>query len=306
MTTIRDPPAPPAARGRRCSRRPWPCRPPIVVRRNLIHIKRMPELLLDVTIQPIMFVLLFAFVFGSSIAVPGSNYREFLVPGIMAQTIVFSSFIVAIGLTNDLEKGIVDRLRSLPISRAAILVGRSVSSLIHSSIGITVMALTGLLIGWRIRDGFLQGVAAFALILLFGFAMIWVGIWVGSMLRSVEAVNGFMFTVMFPLTFIANTFAPTDHMPTWLRFLAEWNPVSALTQADPRAVGQRPARAGERLVGAAARRARDGRLGDPDHRRLRAAGPGRVPAPGAGLIHPLGQRGAIRSAPSIRMTSPLR
>jgi ABC-2 type transport system permease protein len=213
----------------------------IVVRRNLIHIKRMPELLLDVTIQPIMFVLLFAFVFGSSIAVPGSNYREFLVPGIMAQTIVFSSFIVAVGLTNDLEKGIVDRLRSLPISPATILVGRSLSSLIHSSIGITVMALTGLLIGWRVRDGFVQGVAGFALILLFGFSMIWVGIWVGSMLRSVEAVNGFMFTVMFPLTFIANTFAPTQQMPTVLRFIAEWNPVSALTQATRELWGNGPA-----------------------------------------------------------------
>ena len=212
----------------------------IVVRRNLIHIKRMPELLLDVTIQPIMFVLLFAFVFGSSIAVPGSNYREFLVPGIMAQTIVFSSFIVAVGLTNDLEKGIVDRLRSLPISPATILVGRSLSSLIHSSIGITVMALTGLLIGWRVRDGFVQGVAGFALILLFGFSMIWVGIWVGSMLRSVEAVNGFMFTVMFPLTFIANTFAPTQQMPTVLRFIAEWNPVSALTQATRELWGNGP------------------------------------------------------------------
>ncbi|MEO5711365.1 MAG: ABC transporter permease [Nocardioidaceae bacterium] len=212
----------------------------IVVRRNLIHIKRMPELLLDVTIQPIMFVLLFAFVFGSSIAVPGSNYREFLVPGIMAQTIVFSSFIVALGLTNDLEKGIVDRLRSLPISPATILVGRSLSSLIHSSIGITVMALTGLVIGWRVRDGFVHGVAAFALILLFGFSMIWVGIWVGSMLRSVEAVNGFMFTVMFPLTFIANTFAPTGQMPSVLRFIAEWNPVSALTQATRELWGNGP------------------------------------------------------------------
>src|SRR3954454_4986180 len=139
----------------------------VVVRRNLIHIKRMPELLLDVTIQPIMFVLLFAFVFGSSIAVDGASYREFLVPGIMAQTMVFSSFIVALGLTNDLEKGIVDRLRSLPISREAILVGRSASSLIHSSIGITVMALTGLRIGWGVRDGFVQGVAGFALMLLF-------------------------------------------------------------------------------------------------------------------------------------------
>ena len=203
----------------------------MVVRRNLIHIKRMPELLLDVTIQPVMFVLLFAYVFGSSIAVEGTNYREFLVPGIMAQTIVFSSFIVAIGLTSDLDKGIVDRLKSLPISRSTILVGRSISSLIHSSIGITVMAGTGLLIGWRVRDGAANAIAAFAIVLLFGFAMIWLGIWVGSIMRSVEAVNGFMFTVMFPLTFVANTFAPTATMPTWLRLLAEWNPVSSLTQS---------------------------------------------------------------------------
>ncbi|MBA2465471.1 MAG: ABC transporter permease [Nocardioidaceae bacterium] len=202
-----------------------------VVRRNLIHIKRMPEMLLDVTIQPVMFVLLFAYVFGGSIAVDGSNYREFLVPGIMAQTIAFSSFIVAIGLTNDLDKGIVDRLKSLPIHRASILVGRSVSSLIHSSIGITVMALTGLVVGWRIRGGVLDAVLAFALMLLFGFAMIWAGILVGSLMRSVEAVQGLMFTIMFPLTFLANTFAPTKDMPSWLRVVAEWNPISALVQA---------------------------------------------------------------------------
>jgi ABC-2 type transport system permease protein len=202
-----------------------------VVWRNLIHIRRMPEMLLDVTIQPIMFVLLFAFVFGGSIAVPGSSYREFLLPGIMAQTMVFSSAVVAIGLTNDLEKGIVDRFKSLPISRSSVLIGRSVSSLIHSSIGIVVMALTGLLIGWRVREGLVNGALAFLLLLLFGFAMIWLGIWVGSMLRSVEAVQGFMFTVMFPLTFVANTFAPPDQMPTWLRVIAEWNPVSALTAA---------------------------------------------------------------------------
>ena len=203
----------------------------VVVWRNLIHIKRMPEMLMDVTVQPIMFVVLFAYVFGGSINVPGSNYREFLLPGIMAQTIVFSAMIVAIGLTNDLEKGIVDRFKSLPISRASVLIGRSISSLIHSSIGIGVMAVTGLLIGWRIRDGVVDGAMAFLLILLFGFAMIWLGIWVGSMLKTTEAVQGVMFTVMFPLTFLANTFAPTANMPSWLRFLAEWNPISSLTQA---------------------------------------------------------------------------
>jgi ABC-2 type transport system permease protein len=203
----------------------------IVVRRNLIHIKRMPELLLDVTVQPIMFVCLFAFVFGGSIAVSGSDYREFLVPGIMAQTMAFSSFIVAIGLNADLDKGLVDRFKSLPISRASILVGRSVSSLLHSSIGITVMALTGLAIGWRIHNGVVDAVAGFGLLLLFGFAMIWLGILVGSSMRSVEAVNGLMFTAIFPITFVANTFAPTDRMPDWLQTVAEWNPISSLVQA---------------------------------------------------------------------------
>ena len=203
-----------------------------VVWRNLIHIKRMPEMLMDVTVQSIMFVLLFAYVFGGSIDPPGDTpYKEFLLPGIMAQTMVFSSAVVAMGLTNDLQKGIVDRLKSLPISRSSVLVGRSISSLIHSSIGIAVMGVTGLLIGWRIREGFFNAILALGLLLLFGFAMIWLGIWVGSLMRTVEAVQGFMFTVMFPLTFVANTFAPTQHMPSWLRFIAEWNPVSALTQA---------------------------------------------------------------------------
>jgi ABC-2 type transport system permease protein len=213
----------------------------LLVRRNLIHTRRMPEMLMDVTIQPVMFVLLFAYVFGASIDVPGSSYREFLVPGIMAQTIVFSSFIVAMGLVNDLDKGFVDRLKSLPIHRASILVGRSISSLVHSSIGIGVMALTGLAIGWRIRNGVVDGVLGFALILLFGFAMIWIGILVGSSLRSVEGVQGLMFTVMFPLTFLANTFAPTQNMPSWLRTVAEWNPVSSLTQAIRELWGNGPA-----------------------------------------------------------------
>ncbi len=202
-----------------------------IVWRNLVHIRRMPEMLLDVTVQSVMFVLLFAYVFGGAIAVAGSNYREFLLPGIMVQTMVFSSAVVATGLTSDLQKGIVDRFRSLPVPRSAVLVGRSMSSLIHSSIGIAVMAVTGLLIGWRIRNGLVDGVLAFLLLLLFGFAMVWLGIWVGSLMRTVEAVQGFMFTVMFPLTFVANTFAPTESMPAWLRTVAEWNPVSALTQA---------------------------------------------------------------------------
>lgn len=204
-----------------------------IVRRNLIHIKRMPEMLLDVTIQPVMFVLLFAFVFGGSIAIGGSpsGYREWLMAGIMGQTIAFAAFIVAVGLTADLDKGIVDRMRSLPINPAAVLVGRSISSLLHSSIGIAIMSFTGLAIGWRIRGGILDAILAYALLLLWGFAMIWLGILVGSTLRSVEAVNGLMFATIFPVTFLADTFAPTENMPAVLRTIAEWNPLSSLVQA---------------------------------------------------------------------------
>ena len=204
-----------------------------ITRRNLVHIKRMPEMLMDVTIQPVMFVLLFAFVFGGAIAVQGaaSGYREWLLGGIMGQTIAFASFIVAVGLTADIDKGIVDRMRSLPINPAAILVGRSISSLVHSFIGIIVMSLTGLVVGWRIRGSVLDALTAYLLLLLWGFAMIWIGILVGSAMKSVEAVQGVMFTTIFPITFLSNAFAPTEPMGPVLRTIAEWNPISALVQA---------------------------------------------------------------------------
>jgi ABC transporter DrrB family efflux protein len=204
----------------------------IMVKRNMIHTKRMPEMLSDVTAQPIMFGLLFALVFGASIATGGgASYRECLLPGIQAQTIVFTAFVVASGITADVEKGIIDRFRSLPISRSSVLIGRSVASLMHSSIGVVVMAVTGLAIGWRIRGSVAEAALAFLLILLFGFGMIWFGILIGSVMRSVEAVNGVMITVLFPITFLANTFAPTEPMQRWLRVIAEWNPVSSLAQA---------------------------------------------------------------------------
>ncbi|HMS75543.1 MAG: ABC transporter permease [Gordonia sp.] len=203
----------------------------LMVWRNLIYTKRMPEMLSDVTVQPIMFVLLFAFVFGAAIDAPGASYKEFLLPGIMGQTMMFTAFIVASGLTNDLEKGIIDRFRSLPIQRSSVLVGRALASLLHSSIGIVVMALTGLIIGWRIRTNVVDAVVGFALVLLFGFGMIWFGVLVGSWLRSVEAVNGFLFSTLFPLSFLSNAFVPTGPMPTVLRVIAEWNPMSSLVQA---------------------------------------------------------------------------
>jgi ABC transporter DrrB family efflux protein len=207
----------------------------------MIHTKRMPEMLSDVTVQPIMFVLLFAFVFGASISnTGGASYREFLLPGIMAQTIVFTAFVVAAGITADVEKGVIDRFRSLPIRRSSVLIGRSVAGLLHSSIGIMVMTITGLCIGWRIRGSAAEAALAFALMLVFGFGMVWFGILVGSVMRSVEAVNGVMFTALFPVTFLANTFAPTGPMPPWLRMTAEWNPVSSLAQATRELWGNGP------------------------------------------------------------------
>ncbi|MDX2358072.1 ABC transporter permease [Dietzia sp. PP-33] len=213
-----------------------------LVRRNLFHIRRQPENLADVTIQPVMFVLLFAYVFGGAIAVAGGvSYREWLLPGIMAQTMAFSSFVVAAGLCNDLNKGIIDRFRTLPIQRASILIARSASSLIHSSIGVVVMSLTGLIVGWRIRSGILDALLGYLILLGFGFVMIWIGIVVGSRLKTIEAVNGVMFTTTFPITFVANTFAPPESMPDWLRVIAEWNPISSVVQAMRQLWGNAPA-----------------------------------------------------------------
>ena len=211
-----------------------------LVRRNLFHIRRQPENLADVTIQPVMFVLLFAFVFGGAIAVAGADYREWLLPGIMAQTMAFSSFVVASGLCNDLNKGIIDRFRTLPIQRSSILIARSASSLIHSSIGVLVMSLTGLIAGWRIRSGLVDALLGYLVLLGFGFVMIWIGIVVSSRLKTIEAVNGVMFTTTFPITFLANTFAPPESMPDWLRVFAEWNPISSVVQAMRQLWGNAP------------------------------------------------------------------
>ena len=207
----------------------------VVAKRNLIKIKRVPDLLVFTLISPIMFILLFAFVFGSAIAVaPGGSdldYREFLIAGIFAQTVIFGSSITGAGLAEDMQKGIIDRFRSLPMSRGAVLVGRTVSDIVNNILTITVMSLTGLAVGWRIRTSVLEALAGFALLLLFAYAISWVFAWVGLLVPSPEVVNNASFVVIFPLTFIANTFVPTGNLPTVLRVFAEWNPVSSVTQA---------------------------------------------------------------------------
>jgi ABC-2 type transport system permease protein len=203
----------------------------VVAKRNLIKIKRMPEVLVFVLISPIMFVLLFGYVFGGSIDVPGVDYREFLVAGIFAQTVIFGSTFTGAGLAEDMQKGIIDRFKSLPMSRSAVLLGRTASDIVYNLLSITVMALTGLAVGWRIRTSFLEAVAGFLLLLLFAYAFSWIMAYVGLLVPSVEVVNNASFIVIFPLTFVANTFVPSEDLPAVLEAFADWNPVSAVTQA---------------------------------------------------------------------------
>jgi ABC-2 type transport system permease protein len=203
----------------------------VIAKRNLIKVKRVPDILVFTIISPIMFVLLFAYVFGNSIEVPGVNYREFLIAGIFAQTVVFGSTFTGAGLAEDIQKGVIDRFRSLPMARSAVLVGRTTSDVLYNVISLAIMAITGLIVGWRIHGTFLEAVAAFALLLLFAYAFSWIMAWVGLLVPTPEVVNNASFIVIFPLTFIANTFVPVENLPTVLRTFAEWNPVSAVTQA---------------------------------------------------------------------------
>ncbi len=200
----------------------------VVTKRNLLKIKRIPDLLIFSTIQPIMFVLLFAYVFGGAIATPGIDYRDFLMPGIFVQTVAFGAGITAIGLADDLQKGIVDRFRSLPMSRAAVLVGRTTSDLLNNVFVVAVMAVTGLIVGWRIHEGFWRGVAGFLILFLFGYAMSWISAVIGLSVKSVEVAQSAGLIWMFPLTFLSNAFVPTDTLPAVLQPVAEWNPISSV------------------------------------------------------------------------------
>lgn len=203
----------------------------VVAKRNLIRIKRVPDLLVFSTISPIMFILLFAYIFGSAINVPGVGYREYLIPGIFAQTVIFGATTTGAGLAEDIKKGIIDRFRSLPMSRSAVLVGRTASDVLTNVITIFVMSVTGLAVGWRIRGSILDAVLGFVLLLLFAYSISWVMALVGLLVPSPEVVNNASFIVIFPLTFVANTFVPTNNFPAVLKTVANYNPVSSVTQA---------------------------------------------------------------------------
>jgi ABC-2 type transport system permease protein len=203
----------------------------VFVWRNLAHIPRVPERLLDVTIQPIMFVLLFGYIFGSAINVQGGNYREFLMAGIFIQTLAFGSMTTAIGVVNDFSEAVVDRFRVLPIAPISILVGRAIASLIENTLGIVVMAICGLIVGWAPHGTPLETIAALGLMLFFAFAMISLGTMIGLFVRSVGTAQTFGFVLIFPLTFASNAFVPIDNMPWVLRLLTDWSPVTPVVAA---------------------------------------------------------------------------
>jgi ABC-2 type transport system permease protein len=209
----------------------------VITKRNLIKIKRVPEVLIWTTMSPIMFVLLFAYVFGASIEIPGVPYREYLIAGVFAQTVIFGSTFTGVGLADDMTKGVIDRFRSLPMARSAVLLGRTGSDIVYNSISILVMSIAGLVVGWRIRTDVLSAIGGFLLLLMFAYAVSWIMAFVGLKVSSLEVFQNASFMFIMPMTFIANTFVDAERLPGPLQTFAEWNPVSAVAQAAREAFG---------------------------------------------------------------------
>jgi ABC transporter DrrB family efflux protein len=203
----------------------------IFARRNLEHIRQVPEKLTNVTIQPLMFVLLFAYVFGGAIKVGGGGYKEYLIGGILIQTLAFAMMGPAMSIATDLQEGVIDRFRSLPSRRSAYLLGHYMAEMLGSLLTIVILLGTGLVVGWRTHSPFLHVVEALLLLLVFASAIIWIGLWMGIQVRSPDAVMGVGFVVVFPITFISNAFVPIESLPNILQWVASVNPVSVLIAA---------------------------------------------------------------------------
>jgi ABC-2 type transport system permease protein len=210
----------------------------VLCKRSIARIAREPEQLMDVTIQPVVFVLLFTYVFGSAIRLPGGgSYHQYLVSGMFGMAMASTAPGTAVGLVSDMTTGLIDRFRSLPISRAAVLAGRTISDLITQVLGIVVLVGTGLAIDWRAEKGIGDALLAVGLSLLFAFAMTWLGACAGMLMRNTEAAQAAGFMFFLPLTFCSNAFVPTQGMPTVLRDFANWNPMSAIAAACRRLFG---------------------------------------------------------------------
>jgi ABC-2 type transport system permease protein len=207
----------------------------VIARRNVIRMSRIPEMVIFGLVQPIMFVVLFSYVFAGSVNVGGSfsasDYREFLMGGIFAQTVTFATAGAGAGIADDMNKGLIDRFRSLPMSRGAVLTGRTLADSVQTALTIVVLAVVGVLVGWRVHNGVPRMFAAFGLLLLLGYAFSWIGALIGLSVRTPEAATSGGLIWLFPVTFVSNAFVSTQNMTPWLRHVAEWNPFSATVQA---------------------------------------------------------------------------
>ena len=207
----------------------------VVARRNLIQTVRIPEMLFFSLVQPVIFVLLFAYVFGGAIPIPGDAgadaYRNYLMPGIFGQTVAFAAAASTVGLAEDMHKGIIDRFRALPMSPPAVLVGRTLADAVRQILVLAVLSITGFIVGWRISNGLLPAIGAYALLLLFAYTVSWIGSWIGLHMPHPETANTAGLAWLFPLTFLSNAFVPISSMPSWLQAFAAYNPVSTVVLA---------------------------------------------------------------------------
>ena len=203
----------------------------VLARRSLLRIPRQPDLLLGFTVQPVMFVLLFVYVFGGAIVTPGYDYEDFLIPGILVQSMAFGGFVTALGLAEDLKKGLIDRFRSLPMSRAAVLTGRTLADIATNVIQVAIMLAVGLAVGFRFQTSAPEVIAGIGLLLLLGYAFSWVFAFLGLTASSPEASNAYGFIIILPLTFASSAFVPVETMPPWLQSFAEVQPVTTMVDA---------------------------------------------------------------------------
>lgn len=204
----------------------------IMAERNLVRLPRNPDLFTAFTIQPIMFVLLFVYVFGGAISTPGfDDYVDFLIPGIIVQNIAFGGFVTAMGLAEDLNRGLIDRFRSLPMARAALLAGRTLADVVTNTISMTILVITGLIIGFSFNASVGEIALGVVLLLFFGYAFSWVFAFLGMLVTTPEAANSLGFMIVFPLTFISSAFVPTESMPGALQWFAEVNPFTIMVNA---------------------------------------------------------------------------
>jgi ABC transporter DrrB family efflux protein len=203
----------------------------VLAKRSILRIRRQPDLLVGFTVQPLMFVLLFVFVFGGAIETPGFDYVDFLMPGIIVQSMVFGGFVTALGLSEDLKKGLMDRFRSLPMTRSAVLTGRTLADVGANIVQLVVMIAVGLAVGFSFHNGVVEVIAGIVLLLLIGYAFSWVFAFIGLTASSPEAANAYGFTILFPVTFVSSAFVPVESMPGWLQPIAENNPFTTMVDA---------------------------------------------------------------------------